>query len=61
MDPNFETISQKLFRADYHGSEMTVVRSKCYSLVGKSGIVAMETKNSFKLLGNDDLLRSKRI
>ena len=40
---------------------MTVIRSKCYSLVGISGIVAMETKNTFKLLGKDNIVRSKKI
>ena len=58
-DPNFETVNQKLFRADFHGAQMTVIRSKCYSLVGISGIVAMETKNTFKLLGKDNIVRSK--
>lgn len=52
-------VAQKLYRADYHGAEMTVTRSNCYSLVGASGIVVMETKFCFKLLGKDNIVRSK--
>ncbi|KAK6640722.1 hypothetical protein RUM44_012419 [Polyplax serrata] len=57
-DPNFEMVAQKLYRADYHGAEMTVTRSNCYSLVGASGIVVMETKFCFKLLGKDNIVRT---
>ena len=51
--------SIKLFRADYHGCKMKVERSVCPSYVGKSGILAMETRHCFRLVGEDNKVRSK--
>ncbi|KAJ2764233.1 RNase P/RNase MRP complex subunit [Coemansia nantahalensis] len=46
----------KLIKADLHGARMSVVRSKCPNFVGCGGIVAQETKNTFKLITEDDRL-----
>lgn len=60
-DKNWEQFSAQLYKADYHGALMTVVKSKCPSHVGIQGIAVMDTKNTFKVLGDDDILRSKLI
>jgi ribonuclease P protein subunit POP4 len=51
--------SQLLLKADYHGAHLKVVRSACSSLVGQSGIVVFDTKNTFKIIGRDNIVRSK--
>ena len=38
---------------------MTVARSKCPSLVGFTGIVVQETKNTFNIITKDDQMKSK--
>ncbi|XP_069684024.1 ribonuclease P protein subunit p29 [Periplaneta americana] len=50
--------SQLLMKADFHGAHLKVVRSVCSSLVGKSGIVVFDTKNTFKLIGTDNIVRT---
>ncbi|GJJ72131.1 ribonuclease P protein subunit POP4 [Entomortierella parvispora] len=49
--------SQKLLKADFHGAIITVIRSKCPTYVGVSGIVAQETENVFKIITVNDALR----
>ncbi|KAL0267220.1 UNVERIFIED_CONTAM: hypothetical protein PYX00_009558 [Menopon gallinae] len=56
-DGSNEQAAMKLFRADYHGAEITVNSSTCPGYVGQSGIVAMETKNCFLLVGKDNITR----
>ncbi|KAJ2375265.1 RNase P/RNase MRP complex subunit [Coemansia sp. RSA 2607] len=46
----------RLVKADMHGAELHVVRSKCPGFVGVGGIVAQETKNVFRLVTRDDRL-----
>jgi len=53
------TLEERLLKADYHGSIITVTRAKCPSLVGASGIVLQETKNTLKIITKDDRLKSK--
>ncbi|KAI8815005.1 hypothetical protein BJ742DRAFT_481 [Cladochytrium replicatum] len=55
-DPS--TLLPKLVKADLHGCKLTVVRSKCPTYVGQSGILLKETENMFELIGNDNKLRS---
>ena len=57
-DPGYENFSLLLMRADYNGAKLKVVRSKCSSLIGKSGILAMETKETLKVLQENDELIS---
>lgn len=47
----------KLLKADFHGAIITVVRSKCPTYVGVSGIVAQETENVFKIITPSNALR----
>ena len=55
-----ETFKQKtqccftFLKADLHGASITVVQSSCPSLIGKSGIVVVETKNVFKIVSKED-------
>lgn len=58
FDVNYENFSKLLNKIDFHGAQLTVIRSKCPSLVGVNGIVAMDTKNTFKICGKDNKLRS---
>lgn len=46
----------KLLHADYHGAKLAVVASNNPDLVGISGIVVQETKNTFKLINKDNRL-----
>ncbi|RVE74979.1 hypothetical protein OJAV_G00027320 [Oryzias javanicus] len=50
-------VQQKLLRADLHGAIITVVRSKCPSYVGVSGILLQEFKHVFKIITADDRLK----
>ncbi|CCJ30477.1 unnamed protein product [Pneumocystis jirovecii] len=44
------SISQKLLKADMHGANIKVVRSKCPSRVGIEGICIKETKKTFLII-----------
>ena len=48
---------EKLLKADYHGAELTVIKSKNPSLLNTSGIVLHETKNVFKLVTKQNKLK----
>lgn len=56
---SYENFSKLLVKSDFHGAQIKVSRSRCPSFVGASGIVAMDTKNTFKIVGKDNKLRSK--
>lgn len=59
LESNWESVNQKIMKADYHGAKIAVIRSKCPSLVGVNGIILQDTKNTFRLIGKDDIIRSK--
>lgn len=44
-----EDALQRILKADFHGAHMTILDSKCNTLIGKAGIVIKETRNSFIL------------
>ncbi|XP_014361987.2 ribonuclease P protein subunit p29 [Papilio machaon] len=52
----WEQFTQTLFRADFHGSILEVIRSKCPSYVGKKGICIMDTRNTFKIVSINDVV-----
>lgn len=56
-DSNIPAVQEKLLKADFHGSCLTVQRSKCPSYVGVSGIVLQETRNMFKVITKDDQVK----
>ncbi|XP_060821756.1 ribonuclease P protein subunit p29 [Bombus pascuorum] len=57
-DPNWENVNQQLIKADFHGAEISIVGSKCPSLIGLSGIVIQDTKNIFRICGRDNIMRT---
>lgn len=57
-DKQWAQVSLALYRADYHGAELEVVRTKCSSLRGIKGIVLMDTKNTFKVISKDNVIRT---
>uniref|UniRef100_A0A3Q0RET7 Ribonuclease P protein subunit p29 n=1 Tax=Amphilophus citrinellus TaxID=61819 RepID=A0A3Q0RET7_AMPCI len=54
---NPQAVQQKLLKADFHGAIITVVRSKCPSYVGTSGILVQEFKHVFKIITKEDKLK----
>ncbi|XP_056268422.1 ribonuclease P protein subunit p29-like [Pseudoliparis swirei] len=50
-------VQQKLLKADFHGAIITVVRSKCPSYVGATGILVQEFKHIFKIITKEDKLK----
>ncbi|XP_043266579.1 ribonuclease P protein subunit p29 [Venturia canescens] len=55
---NWESINQRLMKADYHGAIISVVQSKETNLVGTRGIVLQETKNCFRIVTPRNTLRT---
>lgn len=56
---NYDGFSKMLVKSDFHGAKLKVIASRNPTLVGHTGIVAMETRNSFKIVGVDNRTRSK--
>ena len=52
-------MNKSVVKADLHGCLITVQKSKCPSYIGTQGIVLQETQNTFKLICEDDKLKSK--
>lgn len=50
-------VQQKLLKADFHGAIISVVRSKCPSYVGTTGILVQEFKHVFKIITKEDRLK----
>ncbi|KAL7830848.1 hypothetical protein SRHO_G00303500 [Serrasalmus rhombeus] len=57
-ESNPQMIQQKLLKADFHGAVLTVVRSKCPSYVGTTGILVQELKHVFKIITKEDRLKT---
>ena len=47
-----------LASADYHGAELAVVRSRCVGIVGLKGIVIKDTKFTFQIITEKNILKS---
>lgn len=58
-NPNWENVNQQLIKADFHGAKISIDKSKCPTLVGLTGIVIQDTKNTFRICGMDNVIRSK--
>ncbi|KAA8585694.1 hypothetical protein FQN60_004388 [Etheostoma spectabile] len=52
-----QLVQQKLLKADFHGAIITVVRSKCPSYVGTTGILVQEFKHIFKIITKENKLK----
>jgi len=48
-----------LYKCDFHGAHIKVVSSKCCSYVLVTGVIILETKNTFQIIGVDNKLKSK--
>lgn len=53
-----QSAGSKLASADYHGAELTVVRSRCVGMVGLAGIVLKDTKFTFQIITAKNELKS---
>lgn len=58
-ESGYDNFAKLLAKSDFHGAAVRVVRSKCPGHVGTEGIVAMDTKNTFKVVGRDNRMRSE--
>ncbi|XP_051500974.1 ribonuclease P protein subunit p29 [Myxocyprinus asiaticus] len=56
-ESNPQMIQQKFLKADFHGAILKVVRSKCPSYVGLTGILVQELKYIFKIITKEDKLK----
>lgn len=54
-----QNTGSKLTSADYHGANISVVRSRCVGMVGLAGIVIRDTKFTFQLITEKNELKSK--
>ena len=54
-----DSAGSKLASADFHGAEVTVVRSRCMGMVGLAGIVVRDTKFTFQIITKKNELKSK--
>lgn len=58
LPDDLSNIYQKLLRADYHGCMIVVASSDCSSYVGLRGIVVQETRNVFRLITEENKVKS---
>ncbi|XP_011698627.1 PREDICTED: ribonuclease P protein subunit p29 [Wasmannia auropunctata] len=56
--PHWENANLQLMKADFHGAKISIDRSRCPSLVGVMGIVIQDTKNTFRVCGMDNVIRT---
>ncbi|XP_053560493.1 ribonuclease P protein subunit p29-like [Bombina bombina] len=56
-DAQPQMIQNKLLKADLHGAQVMVTKSKCPSYVGLTGIILQETKFVFKIITKEDKLK----
>lgn len=61
MMPRITALSHgsKLVSADFHGAEIEVVRSRCGGRVGVKGIVVKDTKFTFVIVTENDVVKSR--
>lgn len=54
---NPQLVQSKLLKADFHGAIIKVVRSKCASYIGLTGILIQEFKHVFKIITQKNELK----
>lgn len=54
---NWEIVGQRLMKSDLHGAKIIVTRSKCPNLVGIEGFILQDTRNTFEVIGKDNVIR----
>lgn len=60
-ESSYDAFSKTLIKSDLNGAKVIVVASCNPSLIGQAGIVAMETRNTFKIISEDNKIRSMLI
>lgn len=55
---HWETFMASLYKCDFHGAHIKVISSKCCSYVMVAGVIVIETKNTFQIVGVDNKLKS---
>lgn len=58
-EKSYDSFTKLLVKCDLHGAKISVIASCNPSLVGQVGIVVMETRNTFKIVGTDNKTRSE--
>lgn len=48
-----------LYKCDFHGAHIKVISSKCCSYIMVTGVIILETKNTFQVIGVDNKLKSE--
>ncbi|OAV87160.1 hypothetical protein PTTG_29540 [Puccinia triticina 1-1 BBBD Race 1] len=56
--PSMAAIQSKLLKADYHGAHLLVHKAKNPSLVNLQGIVIQESEQTFKLIQDDNRIKT---
>jgi RNase P/RNase MRP subunit p29 len=52
--PNHDTIYNKFIKADLHGSIVTVIDAKNKNLIGKKGILLLETRRTINIISQEE-------
>lgn len=55
----WESFMTSLYKCDFHGAHIKVVSSKCCSYILVAGVIVLETKNTFQIVGVDNKLKSE--
>jgi len=50
-------VGGSLIKADLHGAQITVIRSRCPAYIGTTGLIVQETKHLFKLVTETNRLK----
>ncbi|NP_001280415.1 ribonuclease P protein subunit p29 [Acyrthosiphon pisum] len=53
-----EQFMTSLYKCDFHGAHIKVVSSKCCSYISVAGVIILETKNTFQIIGVDNKLKT---
>eukprot|EP01087_Luapelamoeba_hula_P002258 TRINITY_DN1194_c3_g1_i3.p1 TRINITY_DN1194_c3_g1~~TRINITY_DN1194_c3_g1_i3.p1 ORF type:complete len:296 (-),score=72.41 TRINITY_DN1194_c3_g1_i3:35-922(-) len=56
-DANGQAFTTRMLKADFHGAIVTVIQSKCPSLIAAEGIVIKETSNTFQIINKANKLK----
>lgn len=56
---HWEMLMTSLYKCDFHGAHIKVVSSKCCSYILVKGVIILETKNTFQIIGVDNKLKSE--
>lgn len=55
---NWEAFMTTLYKCDFHGAHIKVISSKCSSYTMIAGVIIIETKHTFQIVGVDNKLKS---